>query len=231
MDIELIGNVHLVAGGNEVLPRVLEFIEERGTEVHGNPDVFLREYVQFGIDDARDLRSRASLRAIGKGGHRVFIILCPGMNIEAQNALLKTLEEPSAGADFFFIMPSPETLLPTVRSRAQTLQLGDSRSASKLAYEFLDSAIQERLELIKPLLTKEDDDNEEHGARKRDIGKVIEFLASLERVLSKKEAKAEMLCGIQSIYRARRFAGDKGAHIKQLLEHVALLVPRIPVVK
>ena len=46
------------------------------------------------------------------------------LNEDAQNALLKTLEEPPAGAMVILCADESDRLLPTVRSRAATLRLG-----------------------------------------------------------------------------------------------------------
>ena len=43
---------------------------------------------------------------------------------EAQNALLKTLEEPPPASVFVLITSRPDVLLPTVRSRCQRLRFG-----------------------------------------------------------------------------------------------------------
>jgi DNA polymerase-3 subunit delta' len=60
-----------------------------------------------------------------EGRHRVAVIEgAHRMNEDAQNALLKTLEEPPAGATLILCADEPERLLPTVRSRATTLRLG-----------------------------------------------------------------------------------------------------------
>jgi len=44
------------------------------------------------------------------------------MNDAASNALLKTLEEPSSTSHIFLITSRPDSLLPTIRSRCQTLR-------------------------------------------------------------------------------------------------------------
>src|SRR3989338_3455084 len=124
MQTRLAGNTHLIVGGPETLGLVLEFLEREGVAVKGNPDLYVRTYKQFGVEEARELRERAGSRPIA-GPYRVFVVATPGMTTEAQNALLKTLEEPPAGAMFFFIIPAPETLLPTLRSRAQILRMCD----------------------------------------------------------------------------------------------------------
>ena len=58
------------------------------------------------------------------GGRRVVIIeRAEKMNPPAQNALLKTLEEPLAGTVFLLLTESPELLLPTIVSRCRALKL------------------------------------------------------------------------------------------------------------
>ncbi|MDP3965792.1 MAG: hypothetical protein Q8Q13_03270, partial [bacterium] len=177
MDRELSGSVHLVAGGFEMAAQVLAMLGRTGIATQGNPDIFIREYLQFGIDDARDVRARASSRAVQETA-RIFIIAAAQMTHDAQNALLKTLEEPSAEAVFFIIVPSPETLLPTLRSRAQRMLLPDSVAEGKVdADDFLAAAPVARIEMLKPLLPKEKED--------RDVGAIIVFLSSLEGRLGK----------------------------------------------
>lgn len=59
-----------------------------------------------------------------EGGRRVVIIeRAEKMNQPAQNALLKTLEEPLAGTVFLLLTDSPELLLPTIVSRCRALKL------------------------------------------------------------------------------------------------------------
>ena len=49
------------------------------------------------------------------------------MNTEAQNALLKTLEEPPAETTLILTSANPSALLPTTRSRCQILPLPDNK--------------------------------------------------------------------------------------------------------
>jgi DNA polymerase-3 subunit delta' len=46
------------------------------------------------------------------------------MTEQAQNALLKSLEEPPATSHVFLVTASPQSLLPTIRSRCQLVSLG-----------------------------------------------------------------------------------------------------------
>lgn len=206
----LVGNTHLVAGSSEMIPAVLSLLEGEGIKTRGNADVYVRVYQSFGVDEARELRERASSRALS--GRRVFIVATPGMTTEAQNALLKTLEEPSGDAHFFLIVPSPHTLLSTLRSRAQVLFLEANTGESIVdVKQFLAATPDKRLDMLKPLLEKDEDE-------KRDLGAILAFLSSLERTLEKSPES------LGAVYRARKYIGDKGALIKSLLEQLALLV-------
>lgn len=209
-----VGNVQLVAGDSAVLEKIFELLKKEGIETHGNPDVYVRSYTSFGVDEARELSARASTRAIASA-RRVFVLVTPGMTSEAQNALLKTLEEPSSEALFFIIVPAPQMLLPTLRSRAQVLSV-DTNASDPLVEPtmFLKATPVERLDMLKPLLEKDEDD-------KRDLAASINFLAGLEQELSRNVEKNRE--GLGAVYRARKFIGDKGSLTKALLEQIALL--------
>jgi DNA polymerase-3 subunit delta' len=70
------------------------------------------------VDQVRDLVDhRLSLRRF-EGRRRVILIdPADAMNVQAQNALLKTLEEPPAETTLVLVSSSPDALLPTIKSR------------------------------------------------------------------------------------------------------------------
>jgi DNA polymerase-3 subunit delta' len=73
---------------------------------------------QIVVDQVRDLVDhRLSMRRVE--ARRRFVIVDPAdeMNVQAQNALLKTLEEPPADTVLVLVATSPDALLPTIRSR------------------------------------------------------------------------------------------------------------------
>jgi DNA polymerase-3 subunit delta' len=70
------------------------------------------------VDQVRDLVDhRLSMKRFE--GRRRFVIVDPAdaMNPQAQNALLKTLEEPPEDTTLVLVASSPDSLLPTIRSR------------------------------------------------------------------------------------------------------------------
>jgi len=219
----LTGNSHLVEGNADAVPTLLSLLEQEGIKTTGNPDVYIRTYSSFGADEARELRDRAGARAVADT-RRVFVIATPTMTNEAQNALLKTFEEPPADAMFFIIVSSPNMLLPTLRSRMQRLEVATPSSESLIDIQkFISANAEKRIDMLKPLLEKGDDD-------KRDIGALISFLGALEKEIgnhSKEGLQAIHREALESVYRARKYISDKGALAKPLLEQVALLLPRL----
>jgi DNA polymerase III subunit delta' len=80
------------------------------------------------VDAIRDLEKEANFRPY-EARSRVFIIDdAHKMNDSASNALLKTLEEPPATSHIFLVTSKPDALLPTIRSRVQTLRFGQVRA-------------------------------------------------------------------------------------------------------
>jgi DNA polymerase-3 subunit delta' len=76
------------------------------------------------VGSIRALEVEANYRPY-EAGSRIFIIDdAHKMNDAASNALLKTLEEPPATSHIFLVTSKPDALLPTIRSRVQTLRFG-----------------------------------------------------------------------------------------------------------
>jgi len=96
------------------------------------PHITLVEPVDgsISIDAVRSLQHTLSLKNGSSNAQRVAIVL-DGHTLgeEAQNALLKTLEEPPAGAVIIITAAGASNLLPTVRSRMQELAVTTPGSA------------------------------------------------------------------------------------------------------
>jgi DNA polymerase-3 subunit delta' len=81
------------------------------------------------IDEVRRLRSFLSHSA-GEDAWRVIIVdEANELNVNAANALLKSLEEPPARAVFLLVSSAPGQLLPTIRSRCRALSFQPLASA------------------------------------------------------------------------------------------------------
>lgn len=94
---------------------------------HTHPDIVWVEPQsksrRIRIDEIRDIILQLSQTAFS-GGWKAGVILCADrMTPEASNALLKTLEEPSANSLLLLITDEPQSLLPTISSRCQRIAL------------------------------------------------------------------------------------------------------------
>jgi DNA polymerase-3 subunit delta' len=100
-----------------------------------HPDVIVVEPGDLGsikIEQVRDVIDRAEYRPF-EGRRRVVIIDdADALMAPAQNALLKTLEEPPSASIFVLVSSRPDALLPTVRSRCSRLRFA-ALSASEVA--------------------------------------------------------------------------------------------------
>lgn len=91
-----------------------------------HPDVFIvspeKEDLRLGIDKIRGIIKDIGLKPY-EGRRKVYILESAGaMTPEAQNSLLKTLEEPPSDAVLILIVESLNYILPTIQSRARKLR-------------------------------------------------------------------------------------------------------------
>lgn len=93
-----------------------------------HPDVHFVEVASekksISIEQVRDLVGEATLRPY-EGRTKVFIIdPADALSTGGSNSLLKTLEEPARDTTFLLLTRSTDLLLPTIRSRSQSIYVG-----------------------------------------------------------------------------------------------------------
>ena len=164
---------------------------------------------QFGIEAARYVQQRAHERPI-KAAQQMFVLCAQNITVEAQNALLKLFEEPPKTTRFILIFPRRSLLLPTLRSRFAASAVQTSLVDSSLAREFLASNVATRLSTV-AAATKE--------KRTKWMLQLVNELAAEETVRT--DATATMVLAM-----VERYLHLTGASRKQLLEHLALSLPR-----
>lgn len=81
-----------------------------------------RDRPSLTVEQIRQLQADLSLSNYDSHGQRVVVIHpAEALTLEAQNALLKLIEEPPGATVMILVSSAPDRLLPTVRSRAQTV--------------------------------------------------------------------------------------------------------------
>jgi DNA polymerase III delta prime subunit len=176
----------------------------------GNPDVFVLESDVFSVDDARELGIKAVSKAFGE--RKVFVIHAQKFTPEAQNALLKTLEDPVPDTHFIITAREAQMFLPTLLSRMHHVRLSGEAEESSEVKRFLKKNPKQRIDFAKKFA----DEKEERGA-----GALAEFIDALLLTLKEEGAPAETLKRVLAV---RSYARDSAAMPRLIIEHLALVL-------
>jgi DNA polymerase III subunit delta' len=92
---------------------------ERG--LAGRSDFTTTPSREIRVEQIRGLLERIALRGLESKRKVAIVVDAHLMNLQAQNAFLKTLEEPPADTTLVLLAAAPDKLLPTIRSRCSKL--------------------------------------------------------------------------------------------------------------
>jgi len=118
---------YLITGStiNARVKKAGKLIGDFGIEkLENNPDVLrLRGENSIGIEKVREVQAFLSKKAYGEKNKIVFIPEAEKLTLQAQNAFLKTLEEPPASSVIILCAPTGDDLLPTIQSRCEIVNV------------------------------------------------------------------------------------------------------------
>lgn len=125
-----------------------------------HPDVlFFGAEEKLGIAEARKIKDHFSLKPHSAKGKTVVIEDASLMTEEAQNALLKTLEELPEDAEFILAASSESTFLPTILSRCRIEYLSGNPSSENTGHniaELQSFSKEERFEYVERIKNREE---------------------------------------------------------------------------
>lgn len=177
------------------------YLKDMFGDLLGSPDYFLMKEASFGINDARKLSAMAVRKAFTE--RKIFLIVPEVITPEAQNALLKTFEEPIADTHFFLVVRDEGVVIPTLRSRMALVRLEGENEISGEAKKFLNSALKERLNFVKKFVDKEEN--------------LSAFLDNLLLLAKNSEMK-------KNIFTMRLLSDQRAASSRLILEHLSLVL-------
>lgn len=186
-------NVWLVEGD------VVDFIFDHDS------DIDVREYVfeTLGIDAVRGLVEAANQRPVNADS-QLLLVRAHSITLEAQNALLKILEDTPETTVISLVLPLDTRLLETVRSRVQVHEV--KKEATTEAFEsFLKLDVGARIAQIEQKLKAKDN----------------EWVRSIKRGLLH-YLKSNQVPDLQAVEFVVSRLLTRGASNKMLLEHLAL---------
>lgn len=215
----------LIGDPAELVTELKKFLAKRcgaGFISPSNPDLFIKHYDSFGIDEGRALKESQTRRALNGHG-KFFILSLDAITAEAQNSLLKTLEDPFPDNHFFIIARSAKMFLLTVLSRCELIELKNQErfpaDLVKDSQKFLRSDPTDRLAYIKQLL-KEQEDNKQSAPEFVNC-----LLDQLRQKIKLTEAKAEEIKALEQLEKNIPLVSQRGGSPRLVLEHLALVLP------
>lgn len=111
---------------------LLERVLGEKIKIENNPDVYLLDQETVGIPQIREVKRFLSLKRWHSLYQVVIIRYQKRITVEAQNSLLKILEEPGQNRYFFILTPNPNQLLSTILSRCQILKTSLTKSTKSV---------------------------------------------------------------------------------------------------
>lgn len=90
---------------------------------HADVKVVRTEKLTLGVDDVRELVRTAALSPVGARWQILIVEDADRLTEQANNALLKAIEEPGARTVWMLCAPTVEDVLPTIRSRCRLVTL------------------------------------------------------------------------------------------------------------
>lgn len=172
-----------------------------GVRVSQNSDVLFLRYSELSVDDARTISSFAFLKAVSDA--KYFVIAFDRAGHEAQNALLKVVEEAPGNSHFYFSTPNPGSILPTLRSRCVVERSEHVAHDRDDVSEFLRAGYAERLLQVERMVAQ--------AQRAQDRTPLREFARALVRARP-----------CQATLDAARYLEQNGASPKLVLSHLAV---------
>lgn len=112
-------------------------LEHFDFETRNNPDFYIFEGDIFGIDNVRDFIDWSYIKPF-VSNKKVSFIKIQSITTEAQNALLKILEEPKNDNYVFINLPSESEIIKTLISRVRVVYFDDESVQNKSKFFELD---------------------------------------------------------------------------------------------
>jgi DNA polymerase III delta prime subunit len=210
---------------NTTAKELLNFLEVRGDIEKNNADILFQVYESFTINDSREIKDWHSKLGI-TNGKRICVIVTKFINREAEQTLLKIIEEPAFNTHFFIIIPDSSVLLPTIISRTQIIKIeqqGD-KDIKKEALSFIGLKTKERVDMV-ALIIKNNKDEENSGQLRY---YATSFINEVESIFYQKwkidRNNKETQFILEELKKCRGYLSTQGASVKMILEHLALVI-------
>jgi hypothetical protein len=203
-------HANIVLGGKSSIVELKIRLGNLGFEIERSPDFLEYKVDTFGIDEARFVKEWLEKKAMNS--ERKAVLVVSGLiTLEAQNSLLKIVEEPPIGTYIFFSLRNLTGIISTLLSRVHIIDLKNyldlDTEKESLAQEFLKMSTGERLERVKEL------------AKNEDKNTMKEIIIGLEKNMYKKDD----INNVKKALIAKKLASIRGASLKMILDWMSIV--------
>lgn len=184
-----------------------------------NPDFSLKKDSLWSIAESRELKNFNSRRPV-KYSAKISVIIPETITLEAQNSLLKTLEEPALDTHFFIITKRLDEYLPTIISRCEIIRFENKifpPALCQLAEEWLNDDLAIRLEKNKIILAQQEN-NPTY---------IVDWLNCLIDVYWNKvslQMTKKSVSSAEALIKAISYASQRGGSPRIILDNLAGIV-------
>lgn len=186
-------------------------------EYVNNPALVIHDQNVIDIDTVRTLSSWHIKEMNTK---KVAVVSFHTITHQAQNAMLKLIEEPRDDTSFIFITTQKENILPTVLSRMMEVKFDfilDAENENVKLFLKTEKVLRMKLSFIKEMLEAEDEEG------RKDRESVQKFCMQLEQELSRQDL-CKNLKEVKELRRMISYLGDSAGSPKMVLEYLSLLL-------
>lgn len=214
-------------------PAIFDFLKKEFGMDMGHNDLILLDRGDFGIDNVQEIVDVNS-RKPTVGMYKVIVVVLHTISHQAQNAILKTLEEPRPGTFIFILTNTSAIFLPTILSRVQVVRAfsaiangGTYKSTTNngaLSPElFIKNSPTKRLAQVKEILDLKADEEIGDAA-------IFSFIQEVEKLVYSSSNGANTSStshtSIAKIFtKVEDYMRDTSSSKKLLLEYIALRLP------
>ncbi len=179
------------------------------------------------MNDSGEIKDWHSRKGIGKS-KKICIIATKFINREAEQTLLKIIEEPAENTHFFIVIPDASSLASTIISRVHVIKtkqtIDDNGEMQKEALAFISLSLKARIDKV-AVMVKENKSDENSGELRFYATTFVNALESVFYQKFKKDIKnSEVKFALEELQKARGYLSTSGASVKMILEHLALVI-------
>lgn len=179
--------------------------------------LWLGEEEKLGVEIAKKIREHLSLKPYQGNHQAVVIVTAEELTSQAQNSLLKTLEEPAGDALILLGASSEEELLPTIVSRCRVEVMGNRVEGRGYRFKnqiekLLSENIEKRFLFIEKLEERE---------------QFLDELVNYFRELHKQKPTKDLNLFLQDLITSKKWQ-KVSVNLRAILEYLMLKIPQNP---